>query len=369
MTEYQPFRNVLCIRADNMGDVIMSSPAMRALKETFGSRITLLTSKAGAVIVPYLACVDRLITADLPWVKPTGGQGYNLSVLAGEIASMHFDAVVIFTVYSQSALPAAMLAYMAGIPVRVAYARENPYELLTTWLPDNEPYGHIAHQVGRDLGLVKAMGATVADNRLVLTQHPSSAIEWRAKMAAISMETDLPYIVLHPGVSEEKRRYPQSLWIETGRLLAATYGLPLLVSGAAAEKADADAIAQGIGPAAISVAGLFPLGEFIALISGATCVVSVNTGTIHIAAAMQTPAVVLYAQTNPQHTPWKSPHQMLPFSVPAHLQSRNTIIRDVARQLYAEAIPYPAPADVVAAVQKLLTTADPDPAGAVPACR
>nr|WP_295926708.1 glycosyltransferase family 9 protein [uncultured Dyadobacter sp.] len=369
MTERQPFRNVLCIRADNMGDVIMSSPAMRALKETFGSRITLLTSKAGAMIVPYLACIDGLITADLPWVRSTGGQVYDLSGLAGEIASMHFDAVVIFTVYSQSAFPAAMLAYMAGIPVRVAYARENPYELLTTWLPDDEPYEHITHQVERDLGLVKAMGAAVADNRLLLTQHTASAIEWREKMAAISTESNLPYMVLHPGVSEEKRRYPLSLWIETGRLLAARYGLPLLVSGSAAEQADADAIAGGIGCGARSVAGLFSLGEFIALIGEAACVVSVNTGTIHIAAAMQTPVVVLYAQTNPQHSPWKSPHESLPFSVPAHLQSRNTIIRDVARRLYAEMIPYPAPGDVVAAVQKLLTTANPDPAGAGPACR
>lgn len=360
MTENQPLRqplgNVLCIRADNMGDVIMSSPAMRALKESFGSRITLLTSHAGALVMPHLDCVDALITADLPWAGHAREAGPDLSDLARKIASMHFDAAVIFTVYSQSALPAAMLAYMAGIPVRVAYTRENPYALLTTWLPDDEPYEQISHQVERDLNLVSVLGAHVADDRLILAQRDSAPVESDGKPGCI---------LLHPGVSEEKRKYPAELWIETGRLLRAKYGLPLLVSGAASEKALTDAIAEGIGVGARSLAGELSIGAFIALVRGARCVVSVNTSTIHIAAAVQTPVVVLYAQTNPQHTPWKSPCELLPFSVPARLQSRNTIIRYVSRRLYPDFTPYPAPACVVAAVERLLTATAvaPVPAG------
>ena len=56
------YQNVLCIRADNMGDVIMSSPAIRALKESFGSRITLLTSPAGAIVTPFLSCIDEVLS-------------------------------------------------------------------------------------------------------------------------------------------------------------------------------------------------------------------------------------------------------------------------------------------------------------------
>ena len=62
-------KNVLVIRADNMGDVIKSGPAIRALKDTFRCRITLLTSKMGAPIAPHMPAVDDLIVADLPWVK------------------------------------------------------------------------------------------------------------------------------------------------------------------------------------------------------------------------------------------------------------------------------------------------------------
>lgn len=362
MIEHKPLRHVLCIRADNMGDVIMSSPAMRALKETFGSHITLLTSRAGALAVPYLDCVDGLITADLPWAGHTGTTDYDLPALANEIASMHFDAAVIFTVYSQSALPGAMLAYMAGIPVRVAYARENPYTLLTTWLPDDEPYERICHQVERDLHLVRSIGADVADDRLFLTRHTHMLAGLKDKLSAVSIRQNGPYLVLHPGVSEEKRKYPAGLWIETGRLLNAKFGLSLLISGSASEKKLADFIAAGIGNGAYSVAGALSLGEFIALVDNAAGVISVNTSTIHIAAAVQTPVVVLYAQTNPQHTPWKSPHEVLPFSVPAHLQSRNAIIRHVAGRLYREATPYPSPAEIAGAVEKLLNSKAASPA-------
>ena len=282
------------------------------------------------------------------------GGAADLPVLAGLIPSMGVDAAAIFTVYSQSALPAAMLAYMAGIPVRVAYARENPYDLLTTWVPDEEPYGRINHQVRRDLELVGAMGARVSDDRLALKKEPLAMVSLSGKLNFVDVDLNAAFIVLHPGVSEEKRQYPAELWIETGRMLAERYPVPILISGSDSEEALVAAVATGIGPAARPVAGKMSLGEFICLLECAASVVSVNTGTIHIAAAVQTPTVVLYAQTNPQHTPWKSPHEILPFSVPEGLKSRNTIIRDVANRLYAGHIPYPRPSEVVEAVERML---------------
>jgi ADP-heptose:LPS heptosyltransferase len=350
----EQFQNVLCIRADNMGDVIMASPAIRAIKETFGSRITLLTSKAGSLVSPYLACVDDTIVCDLPWVQSTGIEGEALLSLVEKIKNLKFDAAVIFTVYSQSSLPAATLAYLAGIPVRVAYARENPYQLLTNWIPDTEPYERIVHQVQRDLRLAAQLGAAPADDHLLLR---ISSMEYNScfrKLSALGVDVDQPYIIFHPGVSEEKRKYPTGYWIEAGQLLAEKHKTPILVTGSESEKELADTIARKIGKPATSVAGMFSMGEFASLIGKASYIVSVNTATIHVAAAMQTPVVVLYAQTNPQHTPWKSPHRILPFSVPAHLQSCNTIIKYVSRQLYADRIPYPTPKEIISALDHLI---------------
>jgi ADP-heptose:LPS heptosyltransferase len=69
MKDWKNCTNILCIRADNMGDVLMSTPALRALKETFGCKITLLTSAMGNVITPFIAEIDETIVAGLPWIK------------------------------------------------------------------------------------------------------------------------------------------------------------------------------------------------------------------------------------------------------------------------------------------------------------
>jgi lipopolysaccharide heptosyltransferase II len=358
MAHHSQYQNVLCIRADNMGDVIMASPAFRALKETFNSRITLLTSNAGAIITPYIDCIDDVISFDLPWVQHTGHGKAELLALAEELRGRDFDAAIIFTVYSQSALPAALLAYMADIPVRVAYARENPYQLLTHWVADVEPYERISHQVERDLALVANIGAFTDDDRLRLSVTDDEEGSCKQKLSAYGIASGQPYIVFHPGVSEEKRRYPANDWIVAGREFAEQYDLPILVSGSGKERELAEAIATGIGPAAVSIAGGLTLGEFIVLVENACGVVSVNTSTIHIAAAVQTPVVVLYAQTNPQHTPWRCAHRILPFSVPQHLQSRNAIIRHVSGQLYNEPVRHPGPAEIIGAVADLFPVID-----------
>ena len=151
-TKLHRFKNVLCIRADNMGDVLMSTPAFRALKETFDCNITLLTSQMGNLIAPFIKEIDDTIVANVPWVKTNDpADEIEFAKLVQTIASRAFDAAFVFTVYSQNPLPAAMLAFLAGIPVRVAYCRENPYSLLTHWLPDEEPLRFIQHQVERDV--------------------------------------------------------------------------------------------------------------------------------------------------------------------------------------------------------------------------
>lgn len=355
MENWKDCKNILCIRADNMGDVIMTYPAIRALKETFGGKITLLTSKSGSLITNHLPDIDEVIIYDLPWVKSNSQiSGKELFDLAEKLKSFNFDAVIIFTVYSQSPLPAALLTLMADIPKRLAYSRENPYDLLTDWIPDNEPYDLILHQVERDLNLVKRIGAETADDSLFLALKPEVISTLKTRLTFFDIDSEKPLLILHPGVSEEKRKYPALFWAETGKLLQEKYPYQILLTGSESEAELAESIVAEIGSVALSLAGKLSITEFIGLISMAKAVISVNTSTIHIAAAMKTPQIVLYACTNPQHTPWKSIYTLLPFSVEKSLRSSNTIIKHVAEKLYADFIPYPSPLEIIFALEELL---------------
>src|SRR3546814_6970097 len=83
-----------------------------------------------------------------------------------------FDACVIFTVYSQAPLPAALLAYLAGIPLRLAHCREHPYGLLTDWVPESEPERETRNEVRRQLDLVETVGALPESERLEIGRAP-----------------------------------------------------------------------------------------------------------------------------------------------------------------------------------------------------
>src|SRR5690348_16408021 len=113
--DWNSLKNILCVRLDNMGDVLMSQPAMRALKETVpGRKITLLTSTSGASIARFIPEVDEIIPFDVPWVKREQPNDENagkqeLRTLVDTLESRQFGAAVLFTVYSQNPLPAAML--------------------------------------------------------------------------------------------------------------------------------------------------------------------------------------------------------------------------------------------------------------------
>jgi lipopolysaccharide heptosyltransferase II len=356
MNGWEYCKNILCIRADNMGDVIMTTPAFSALKKTFGAKLTLLTSKNGSLIAPHIKEINETITFDLPWVQTaTGNAGIQLLALSDQLKTKHFDGVIIFTVYSQSALPAALLAFLAEIPRRLAYCRENPYNLLTHWLPDKEPYSKINHQVERDLALIRSIGAIAEQIPLSLQFNNKLLDVVKEKLAANNVKIERSWIILHPGVSEQKRRYPDEYWVKIGKLLVEQKRLPVLVTGSNAESGLTEDIAMKIGDGAFSLGGKLDIEQFIVLISASQAVISVNTGTIHISAATQTPQVVLYAQTNPQHTPWKSPHKILPFSVDDDLRSKNEIIRYVNNQLYSQWIPYPSPEIVISALDDLIS--------------
>lgn len=340
-----------------MGDLLMSSPAIRALKESFKARITVLTSSNATPVARLIPEIDEVITFDLPWVKlneyAPNDQIFELVKL---IESKKFDACVVLNVYSQNPVPSIMLAYLANIPRRLAWCRENPYLLLTDWLPDPEPYEFIQHQVSRDLALVGHIGATTRNETLSLKIPATSDEKLLLNLTQMDIDIKEPFIILHPGVSEAKRKYPLELWLELAKKLAVDQSFNFYLTGSGSEREEAAIIERATDGKVRSLAGLLPLDQFAALLNKAALVVSVNTGTVHLAAALQTPVVVLYANSNPQHKPWVVPNVVLEYSIPTELKSKNKVIKYVDDLLYLEQQAPPSPDKVVEAVKSLLSS-------------
>ncbi len=357
--------NVLCVRLDAMGDVLMTTPALRALKETRpGRHITLLTSRQGAVVAPLIPEIDEVIVYDTPWMKATAARNdssldWNM---IQDLRARRFDGAVIFTVYSQNPLPAAFSCFLADIPRRLAYCRENPYQLLTDWISDPEPHRLVRHEVRRQLDLVAAVGCRTDDERLRARVPRPAERRVQRLLHERGLGDESRWIVMHPGASAPSRRYPYEHFASAARSLATDHGWEIVWTGSADERQLVHDI-QGMMQAPSHVlAGELDLAELTALIARTPLLISNNTGPAHLAAAVGTPVVDLYALTNPQHTPWMTPSRVLFNDVPCKY-----CYKSICPEGHHDCLRLVPPARVVDAALELLNGLTTSPAETLPA--
>ena len=343
---WQDAANVLCVRLDSLGDVLMCTPAMRAIKQSRpGRRLTLLSSASGAAAAPYIPELDTALAYPAPWIKASAAEAASGAAMIALLAAQRFDAAVIFTSYSQSALPAALLCHLAGIPARLAHCRENPYQMLSNWVAEPEPEQLVRHEVQRQLDLVASVGWRASCSRLSFKVPEADLAQVRALLARHGIAPRQPFIVLHPGASAPSRRYPGARWAEVVSGLARHCAWPLVLTGAPHEAALAEEIGAASGVPVLSLAGQLHLGQLGAAIQLASVVVANNTGPANMAAALGTPLVDLYALTNPQHTPWQVDSRLLFHDVPCRFchksicpQEHNDCLAKVAPQRIVDAV-------------------------------
>jgi lipopolysaccharide heptosyltransferase II len=348
-------RRILCVRLDTLGDVLMTTPAIRAIKETGARRqITLLTSPAGAAAGPMIAEIDDVMVYQPPWMKASAAHPNSLEdqSMINTLRARGFDAAVIFTVFSQNPLPAALFCYLADIPLRLAHCRENPYQLLSHWIKESEPEQGIRHEVQRQLDLAASIGCITRDPRLSFRVPGEARACMTRRLEHAGVNLNQPWLVLHPGVTAPSRQYNPGSFASAARQLVLEDGIQIVFSGNEAEIALVEHIRAAMGVPSVSFAGKQTLGELGALIELSPLLLANNTGPVHIAAALGTPVVDLYALTNPQHTPWQVPQRVLNQDVPCKY-----CYRSICPEGHHHCLELVRPQVVVEAVRSLLAQA------------
>lgn len=344
-------KRILCVRLDSLGDILMTTPALRALKTAIPDRhLALLTSPAGAEVAALIPEIDEVIVYEAPWMKATAAhrESYFDFEMITFLQERSFDAAVIFTAFSQSPLPAAFLCYLANIPLRLAHCHENPYQLLSHWVLDPEPSAGIRHEVQRQLDLVATLGYQAVPETLSLT-IPQTAQEnlWQI-LHGTGIDLNQPWIVLHPGATAPSRRYSPDGFAEVARCLI-QQGYQIIFIGKHLEYNLIHWIQNQLTSASFSLVDCLTLGELAALLKVSTLLISNNSGPVHLAAAVGTPVVDLYALTNPQHTPWQVPHRVLFHDVPCKF-----CYKSICPEGHHHCLALVTPEQIVAAVHELL---------------
>jgi lipopolysaccharide heptosyltransferase II len=309
----------LAIRLDNIGDVVMLGPALRALRQALPqASISLLCSRAGRQVAPLLPWVDeaielRAVWQDASWSMPLD-PGRETDVI-GDLRARQFDAALIFTSFSQSPYPPAYMCYLAGIPIRIGQSREFGGSVLSQWV---KPLPDPTHQVDRNLHLLESAGIPLAGQHLEL--HIPSDIQTQADqlLRDQGVHPDERFILLAPGASCAARRYDPVRYAEVAHRLLAETGLPLVVVGNERETGLVQPVLAACrDQAIIPLVGRTTIAELAAIIRRASLMIANDSGPMHIADAFRRPMVILYSGTE-YESQWR------PRTGPARLLRRPT---------------------------------------------
>jgi ADP-heptose:LPS heptosyltransferase len=296
MSKWLDAHNILAIRLDNIGDVIMLGPALRAVKETsLDSQVTLLASPAGAAAVPLLPWIDYVIVCRAPWQDVGGHVPFDPErelQLIKMLSERTFDAALIFTSFSQTPHIPGYVCYLAGIPLRAGESKEFGGGVLTTELrsaPDE------LHQVERNLRLVEHLGFVAKDRQLKIDIPEDARTVIPTLLSRAELNIDDPFIIIHPGASAQARRYPVARFGTLARLLSRR-GWPVLITGVERETALIEEILEH-APLAHSIIGT-TVAEYSALIEQSALVICNDSLPMHLADALKTPMIVLFSGTD-----------------------------------------------------------------------
>lgn len=292
-------RRILVVRLDLLGDLVMSLPAARALKESYpGASVTMLVTPYTAPLLRFAPYVDEVLAIDpnairMPrrWFELRRYR--HLLAVLGALRRDRYDlAVSLFERF------ACLFALASGAPIRVGYRDEAYPGSLTVAVPGRR-YLARQHEVAYDLALARAAGAVVGDAR------PELAVtdDLRAGAARLLGElgaTGRPLVVCHVGASNgSAKRWPATSWARLCDRLSEIRDCTIVFTGAPSEACLVETVRRRMRSRSWSAVGKTGVPLLLGLIACADLVVSGDSAPVHLASAVRTPVIGIYGPTDP----------------------------------------------------------------------
>jgi ADP-heptose:LPS heptosyltransferase len=343
-------RRILAISCTALGDTLLSTPGLRALRASYPqAQMTLLVHPSLKALFDGLDEVDELLPYDGKW------RGF------GRLARRlkNYDLAVILHGNEPQATP---LAYLSGARHIFKLPNNNRWNFLLTNRQPLRGWDELGHGLDQRLAVARLAGATgECDRRMSVPAHAEGAAAVDAALAARGWQT-ASIIALQPGASTVSRRWPPARFVATALELAQSRSeLRFVVTGSPAEARLCQELATRINAAlplpagyrAWSSAGQLPLIALPDLLRRSSLLISGDTGPMHLAVTVATPVVALFAVSDPAR------------SGPAYDLERHIVIRKwrTCDPCFSKNCPYDEPlcmdniqvAEVLAAANQILS--------------
>ena len=286
---------ILVVAPSWIGDTILAQPLFTLLKRNDPTaRIEVLAASWSAPLLARMAEVDAVIA------NPFGHGEFNFRArraLGRRLASANYSAAYVLP----NSWKSALAPYFAGIPRRIGYRGESRYLLLN----ERHRLDTLSHPqlVQRYAALAGPLPASLPPPRLNSTMEQQQTVR-----RTLKLPLDASPVIFCPGAEfGPAKRWPAQHFAALARLIA-TPQQPVWLIGSDKDKAVGDEIAAAAQGAALNLCGRSSLEQALDLIATARCVISNDSGLMHVAAALERPLVALYGSSSPAYTPPLSSH-------------------------------------------------------------
>ncbi|MFH1847941.1 MAG: lipopolysaccharide heptosyltransferase II [Candidatus Omnitrophota bacterium] len=282
-------RRFLIVRTDRIGDVVLSTPVIEALRRGYpDSFIGMMVSPKTRELVEGNPYLNKTITFDKKKHKGVFG-GLRFAAI---LRKKRFDTALVL----HPTVRAHVLLWLSGIPERIGYDKKLGI-LLTKKIKHRKQLGE-KHESEYSLDLLKHVGVKAEGLKPFV---PVSAKD-RAAVGAVLKKYAIDkkeLVIVHPGASCPSKRWPTEAFAEVADEIAVKFNKKIAIIAGEDNAAFAARMKSGMRQKALDVAGKFSLGEVSALLENSCLLVSNDSGPAHMAAALGVPVVAIFGRKQP----------------------------------------------------------------------
>lgn len=292
-------RTFLIVEPWGLGDIVLATPVMQALREKFpGSRILLMSKEYGRDLLAHSGLVDDVIDVSLPWTAFTDKYNparYDFAALRALIRRLRSEKIDV-SLDARRDFRSNVLTYLGGARRRIGFDFGGASRLLTDALPSGEQNDHKVTDWIELLRPLAGPSAGAYSPRLVSSDEERFSA--RKTLRNHGVAGDRPIIAVHPGASQTVRRWDPKRYGAVLDRLAEESGAQIFMIRDPEGHADTIVTRSKIPRLSLS------LREMMAVIAESDVLLCSDSGPMHIAGALGTPVTALFG---PQVSAWYGP--------------------------------------------------------------
>jgi predicted lipopolysaccharide heptosyltransferase III len=281
-------RNLLIIKLRYIGDVLLATPTVRAIKAARPDvRVTMMVNRGTEDVLSGNPDMDEIIALD------KGSLAAQSRLIAG-LRHRQFDTVIDLTDGDRS----AFLSWVSGAPVRIGFNDEHRWRG-RYYTQVVQPAPGVRHRIDRDLGALESLSiqAGSKDPQLWLTPEEENSADQLLDQLGVQRSQSI--VILQPGARYWFKAWPPERFAGLADHLTSQYGCQVLIGGSDQDIDLVQQIRQMTKSRSIIMAGRTTIKQFAALAKKSALFVGNDSGAMHVATAVGTPVVALFGPSNP----------------------------------------------------------------------